>query len=119
MLDDDNRRPPFEDAARFIDARAQPGDGVIDFFFNPRSSTSGRDLVVNLKGRYGLYRAGQDDDLAWERADASGGRVFLVVPQIGPLRGVPRRVGPGGAFPLRDHRIYPGFIPIGVFEYRK
>jgi mannosyltransferase len=118
MMDDDNRRPPFEGAAAFIDARAQPGDGVIDFFYNPMSKASGRDLVVNLKGRYRLFRAGDDDDAAWRRAEASGGRVFLVVPQVGPLRGVPRRSGPGGRFPLRDHRIYPGFIPIGVFEYR-
>ena len=43
--------------------------------------------------------------------------MFLVVPQVGALRGVPQRSGPGGRFPLRAHRIYPGFIPIGVFEY--
>jgi hypothetical protein len=119
MMYDDNRRPPFEDVAGFIDARARPGDGVIDFFYSPMSSTSGRDLVFNLKGRYRLFRAGVNDDAAWRRAEATGGRVFLVLPQIGPLRGVPRRSGPGGRFPLRDHRIYPGFIPIGVFEYRR
>ena len=118
MMDDDNRRPPFEDAAAFIDARAQPGDGVIDFFYNPMSKTSGRELVINLAGRYRLFRAGEDDDGAWRRAEAGGGRVFLVVPQVGALRGVPQRSGPGGRFPLRAHRIYPGFIPIGVFEYR-
>ena len=117
-MDDDNRRPPFEDAAAFIDARAQPGDGVIDFFYNPMSKTSGRELVINLEGRYRLFRAGEDDDGAWRRAEAGGGRVFLVVPQVGALRGVPQRSGPGGRFPLRAHRIYPGFIPIGVFEYR-
>ena len=115
---DDNRRPPFEDAARFIDAHARPGDAVIDFFYNPASRVSGRELVVNLKGRYHLYRAGSDDDAAWRRARESGGRVFLVVPQVGVLRGVPRRSGPGNRFPLRDYRIYPGFIPLGVFEYR-
>jgi len=119
VLDKSNQRPPFEQAAEYIDARGRSGDGVIDFFYNPASKASGRELVDNLEGSYGLFRAGEDDDGAWRRAEANGSRVFLVVPQIGPLRGVPRRSGPGRRFPLRAYRIFDGWIPLGVFEYTR
>jgi hypothetical protein len=114
-LDDDFRRPPFRDAARFIDARAAPRDPVIQFA--PPGTVLSRQLSIYFEAPHDVFSATFTDDRAWRRG-AAGRRVFLVVPQAGLLSGIPRRSGPGKRFPLRDHRIYPGWTPVGVFEYR-
>jgi mannosyltransferase len=113
-LDDDFRRPPFRDAARFIDARAGPGDPVIQFA--PPGTVLSRQLSIYFDSPHDVFSATFTDDRAWKRG-AEGHRVFLVVPQVGLLRGIPRRSGPDKRFPLRDYRLYPGWTPIGVFEY--
>jgi hypothetical protein len=114
-LDDDFRRPPYKEAAHFIDAHAQAEDPVIQFF-QPNTIVA-RHMSIYFRSPHDLFAAAIDDQGAWKRG-AKGARVFVVVPQTGLLRGVPRRLGPD-RLPLRDYRIYPGWIDLGVFEYRR
>lgn len=116
VMDADYDRPPLKQAAARVDARAQPGDAVIDILFQSDYGPLGKGLALNFDRPRKLYAPGVDDDEAWRRA-AQGAHVFLIVPQIGPLAGSRPRSGPAPGYPLQSARVYPGFLPIGVFEY--
>lgn len=117
-LDEDNARPPLKQAAERIDRRASAGDPVIDILFQPNYPALKRGLQINFERRHRVYRGGVDDDAAWRKA-ARGSHVFMVVAQVGPLKGIPRRSGPSPGYPLQSARILPGFMPVGVFEYAR
>jgi mannosyltransferase len=115
-IDADYQRPPLRQAAERVEARSQPGDAVVDLLFQGNYPGLRRGLEVNFERPHRIYKPGVDDEAAWRRA-AAGSHVFLVVPQVGVLKGTPERSGPGDGYPLRSARVYRGFMPVGVFEY--
>lgn len=119
-LDDDFRRTPYEQAAHLIDATGRPDEPVIEIIAGAQSPLGplGQSLAIHFKGAHRIYYPGVNDEEGWESA-LDGRRVFLVVPQIHALSGIPRRSGPGARFELKQHRIYPGLIPLGVFQYTR
>lgn len=132
-----NQRPPYREAAEFVNARARPGDALIDFSFLPESNAL-NPLDVYLRPGLGRFLAGSQTSRAWAPA-ARGARVFLVVPQVGPfqIRGpAPPSFGPAGpcrlrpaaatgavagtasaCYPLLSSHSYRGLTPIVVVEY--
>jgi hypothetical protein len=111
-LSDEFRRPPYDDVAAFIDARARPGDSIVkqpltwDFLEAP--------LRVQLDAPLRQYFAGVDAR-AWRRAER-GGRVFVVSPML-KLFPLTPRAGPSRCFTLADRLTSEGVVDIGVGLY--
>jgi hypothetical protein len=108
-LDTDNRRPPFKDAARFIDREARPGDAVV------QTAVSGT-VGFFYRRPHEAFVLGGDDGPAWEQA-ARGGQVFMVKAQVGLGFGLPPLAGPENRFVLRDRKVFRGSIPVLVGRY--
>jgi hypothetical protein len=117
-LDPDYRRPPFREAAEFIDDRASPGDPVVELLWLSPSNALSLALTPHFDRAHDLLRLGELDADARRRA-ALAGRVFLVVPQVAGLRGVAWGEQLGGRFSLVDRATYRGVFPVAVFEYRR
>jgi mannosyltransferase len=117
LLDQDYHRPPLREAADFVAARAGPHDPVINYF----TWLQAPDVFdAHLAPRLPLSIPGEDDRIAWARARRTG-RIFLVVPKTGPfgrLDRLGRAAGPGDRFDRVADRLYRGFTPILVGEYR-
>ena len=116
-LDQDHRRTSYRDVAGFIDARAEPGDPVID-----QSILQGPlpvALGAYFEHPHPVFRGSVNDDRAWELG-RRGARVFMVFPTPGPfrsLRHLGHLAGPGNRFELVSDRRYRGFTPVLVGEY--
>jgi hypothetical protein len=118
-LDPDTRRPPLEQAARYIDAHARRGDPVIDFAFKPSSSFLSRRLQIYFDRPHPVHQAGYEDALAW-RAAARGRRVFMVLTLEGFNDGIPRASGPGARFPLIGRSpLLRGSPPVVVLQFAR
>jgi hypothetical protein len=119
-LDHANRRSQYRAAAQLIDARARPGDPVIQHFFVTGTKAQQRVLAINFSRPHPLYRGeGPSEDAAWERGRRAG-RVFVVIPLPGYFKSVKhldRFMGPGDAFVLKDEHRYPGIEDLLVGEY--
>jgi hypothetical protein len=117
VLEVHNRRPPLREAADFVAARARTGDPVINNFVWAQAPEV---FDAYLTPKLRVFLPGEDDDLPWRIARRTG-RIFVLVPRTGPFAGV-RRVGrftgPGDGFVRVDDRIYDGFTPVLVGEYR-
>jgi hypothetical protein len=120
-LEHANRRSAYRDAAHWIDARARPGDPVIQNFFVFDKGALGEVLRINFGHPHPLYHGGGATEAAgWERG-RRGGRVFVVLPLPGYFKAVRQmepRAGPGDAFELVSEQRYAGFEDILVGEYR-
>jgi hypothetical protein len=115
MLEDDHRRPSYRDVARFIEARARPGDPVIDYSILQGPLA----LPVYFERSHPIFRSGETEDRAWKRG-RRGARVFVIFPTPGAFEGVRRlgpRAGPGKQFVLVRQRRYPGVVPVLAGEY--
>lgn len=118
MLRPPYQRPPYRQAADFVEQRYRPGDSVLDFSFRPLSDPLARAAAIYLPGK-AIYEAALDESRAWRRA-ARGGGVFMIVPQVGKLRGIPPRAGPRNLdLTLVSGRVYPGLTDIAALEYRR
>jgi 4-amino-4-deoxy-L-arabinose transferase-like glycosyltransferase len=108
------KRPPYRQAADYIERRAGPGDAVVE-------------LAIYSRPPLGLSPYLDDDRLPLSRFRPArplppppGGpraRVFLLVPQAGVLRGTPRLRELRG-FQLVSAHYFRGGGPLGLFEYR-
>jgi mannosyltransferase len=123
-LGERGQRPPFRDAAAYIERSARPGDVVVDRSPFDAYGELGRALTLHLAVQL-------DDDIARVGvrpvADVAGpaagaaraaarrdGRVFVVQNHPGepPL---PRTIGSG--YTRLDARVFPGLLPVTVTRY--
>jgi 4-amino-4-deoxy-L-arabinose transferase-like glycosyltransferase len=135
------RRPPYREAARWVDRHARPGDPVIEtplaLVRDPRLPPT--TLGVYFQRPHPLYRSGTGDVVAWRQL-AGGRSVFLVSTSQfvgarpleralsqGPVRqkappGMLSRIemtgGPDGRALVRRSKFFPGIIPVTAVEYR-
>lgn len=116
----DTQRPAFEEVAAFIERNARPGDVVLDINVFP--DPPGRALQVHLDPRLPVFDVGvyeQEERQAVAAARGRGGRILLVRPEVGLLRGaVPEPVSRD--FRARTTRAWEGLQPLTaiVFEPR-
>jgi mannosyltransferase len=119
-LEHAHRRSGYHDAAAFIDARARPGDPVIQHFILPVKGSLADGLAIYLDRPLTLFRvANGSAGAAWARGRRTG-RVFVVVPLPGyfkAVRHLPVRDGPGRAFVRVAERRWSGIEDLLVGEY--
>jgi 4-amino-4-deoxy-L-arabinose transferase-like glycosyltransferase len=107
---DDHRRPPAEEAARYVESVARPADALVF------SETAG-DLHAYSGDRVRTFR-GVADPRGWRFALRGGGRVLVVRPHFGFFAYAPKP--PGGLerrFRLESRRVFPAFQPLAVLVY--
>jgi uncharacterized membrane protein len=112
------RRSNYRAAAAFIDARARPGDPVVQTFFLPGRGPLGKMLTVNFKKPHPYYQSSAADG-AWARGRRSG-RVFVAFALPGffeSVRHVPPVAGPHSDFVRVTDAQYPGMERVVVGEY--
>jgi hypothetical protein len=127
-FDQDHRRPPYNEAADWVEGRLDPGDAIaeVPLFLQPGPEHSVLDInlpdnqpvfdaiPVRLpSGRYGV----RVDERAWEPV-RRGAALFVVTPNVGGGLAVPPPP-PGLRVRVADRRLFRGFIQVGVFEYRR
>jgi Dolichyl-phosphate-mannose-protein mannosyltransferase len=106
VVDDDYQRPPYRQAARFVDAAAAPHDPVI------------HDLDPLLAYAFGKPFKAQLKQPHESSLQPGVPRVFVVIPVEfggGPARY--RRDHLGAGYSLARHHVYPGLVRVGAFEF--
>jgi hypothetical protein len=115
-LDSGHRRSPYRDAAHVVDARARPGDPVIQRYFLPLEGSLATGLRVNFARPHPLHFAGGESEAAaWERGRRTG-RVYMVVPLPRVFKGVRHAERLAGAEQEFERR-HTGLEDILVAEY--
>jgi Dolichyl-phosphate-mannose-protein mannosyltransferase len=135
VVDDDQRRPPYREAAHYLDRVAGATDPVVDVPLNPGTEKRFRRTTLDLyfEEKHPLYTSGEV--AAWQRL-RSGRNVYVVAPELfiskealepllgdlGPTsNGLWRRTrrlgGPDGRAILREVRRLPGIFPVIVSRY--
>jgi mannosyltransferase len=117
-LSPEQRRPPYRDAADYLDANLGAGEPILEFLAIPTRSPAARMLEINLEQAHPLFRAGFDDGTmrALRQAGSSGLAVVVTGtegarrPPILPLRRAGLR--PGRRVSFR------GLVPVTVYTYR-
>jgi mannosyltransferase len=115
-LESDTHRPAYEQAAGFVEERARPGDVVLDL--NPFPGPPSEALDVHVDSRLRVFKMGYPNGErdAVRAAEASGGRIFYVRPEIGIVRGaVPAQVAP--RYRAAETRTWPGWFPLTAIVY--
>ncbi len=115
-------RPPYDEVARLIDARARPGDPVVEGPLFPvgRSLQNPlrRPLVTFFTRPHPVYLSDFGRTAAWRAADRTG-RAFAVYPDV--YRGVSRKLLPkppkGSRLRVVDRRRYDTTPPLVYVEY--
>jgi hypothetical protein len=119
-LDRGNRRSAYRDAAAFVDARARPGDPVIEVFFFGNAGALANVLSLNFAERHRVFHAGGATEAAgWEQGRRTG-RVLWVQPLPGlfkSIRHLNRFAGPGKRFRLVAERRWVGIEDMLAGEY--
>jgi mannosyltransferase len=132
---DDNRRPPYREVARHLDAVAG-GDPVVEAPLDPSlDERLGRSALDFYAGReHPVYRLGGNDAAVWRRVRA-GASAYQVLPlpmrdaladSLGRLEEVPegllerqaRLGGPDGRAILRESKTFEGLIDVSLLRYR-
>jgi hypothetical protein len=130
VVDDDLRRPPYREAAQYLDEVAGSADPVIDAPLTPATSARTRRTTLDLyfARKHPLYPSGAGSSTAW-RALSAGRNVYLVAPKAlvdRPYGGAPpphqverlkRLGGPDGRAVLRDESVLPGIFPVSILRY--
>lgn len=106
-----HERPPYRDAARYIEQRARRGDVAVEVAIYSRPPLG---LSPYLDRRVPLRRFRRGATLA----TTTRGSLFLMVPQAGPLAGTPRFRELRG-LRLASARTFTSGGPLAVFEYRR
>ena len=117
-LQDENQRPAFEEAAAFVEARARPGDVVLDqaIFVPP----PGLALRVHLDPGLRVYSADILENQEQQAVDAalrSGGRILFVRYHLPGFLLEPRAIT--RRFRAVDRRIWPGFQELEAIVYER
>lgn len=117
----EHRRSDYRAAARWVQARAQPADPVIQHLFVAEGDPLADVLRINFSRPQPVLPAGgAEEDAAWARARETG-RAFVVYSLPGAFkraRHLERFDGPGDAFELRAEQRYAGLEDLLVGEYR-
>ncbi len=112
-LRDDTRRPPYDDAAAFINEHAQPGDVVVEL--QPfRGPGPARALQVHLRQSIPWFPHDQQDQ-ALERV-APDGRVFFVATRVPVFESDVPRALERRRVAVEDHP-WNGFFPLDLTVY--
>jgi mannosyltransferase len=110
----DFQRPPYRAAARYVEAHGRPGDAVLDVVVDP--TTLGSALRVQLDRDFIVAHAGHTGTASTVARGRARGRLFLVVPQVGVLRGIPHVPALRGFRLVRAHPLR-GLADLTVFTY--
>jgi hypothetical protein len=121
-FDPDYQRPPYRQAAHFIDDRAGPGDPVIQPLLPGAETASNPTLSVHFQHPHDTLTVPRQNVPAEqlvglrERATLTG-RVFVSVSDQATTLGETGRAALPDSFRLEESRRYRGVIPVAVFEY--
>lgn len=88
-FDADFQRPPYREAADYVEDHGRAGDAVLDVSIAVATPLGGG-LAVHLDRRFELAEVGHRGTSAVLARARARGRLFLVVPQVGVLAGTPR-----------------------------
>jgi 4-amino-4-deoxy-L-arabinose transferase-like glycosyltransferase len=118
-LETDTQRPNYTEAAELVEAKARPGDVVLDL--NPFPGPPSNALDVHLAPGMRVFKLGYpgQEQRAVRAAGRSGGRILYVRPEIGVVRGaVPESVARG--YREVSAETWSGWFPltVAVFEPR-
>ena len=117
-LEDGHRRPPYREAAAFVDDRARGCDPVVEvLWLSPKNALS-KALPPQLRRDHPVHRIPVDAETGWGPV-AQSQRVTLVVQPVEALSGISWNRRLGGDYELRERRTFPGAIPVVVYEYRR
>jgi hypothetical protein len=115
-LETDTKRPNYTEAAELVEARAQPGDVVLDL--NPFPGPPSNALDVHLERDLQVFKLGYpgQEQRAVAAAHRSGGRIIYVRPEIGVVRGaVPESLQSG--WRAVESQTWSGWFPLTVVVY--
>ena len=120
-LDSDNRRPPWDEVAEYIDEHAGPTDPVIEInTFGTRSPLGQRPVLSNLKiyldRPHRFYSTPASDDAVLGKVFGAD-TIYVVKNQLPGLEGAPPPPLIDPRFHFLGMRVYRGFAPIGVYVY--
>jgi Dolichyl-phosphate-mannose-protein mannosyltransferase len=120
-LDVENRRTPWREVAKFIDARARPGDPVVQHFYIDENAAPRRVLAINFKRPHPFFSTPppEAEAPAWDRG-RHGAHVFVAWPLPGndeTVKHAGPRTGPGNRFVLVAEGRYEGLFDVVVGEY--
>jgi hypothetical protein len=139
-VDDESfRRPPFREAAEYVDEEAAPGDPVVEATLALLPDERLPPITLDRyfdEPKPRLYRAGSGDGPAWRRA-RSGRDMYLIFPvslrgsvltqnglapgeraPAGLLRRIDSIGGPDGRAVVRERRSLPRLVPVDVVRNR-
>jgi 4-amino-4-deoxy-L-arabinose transferase-like glycosyltransferase len=119
MFNPENRRSPYRQVAHFIDARARPGDPVVQHFVQPVKGALADVLRVELKHPHAVFQTPAGEARAWERGRREA-HVFVVWQLPGVFKVAKRAgrfTGPGKDFVLVAQGRYRGLEDVLVGEY--
>jgi len=120
-LDSDNRRPPWNDVADYLDAHAAPGDPIIEInTFGTRSPIGQRAVLSNVEIYFDrphrFYSSAASDSTVLKKVFGAP-RIYFVKNQLPGLKGAPPPPLIDPRFHFLGMRVYRGFAPIGVYIY--
>ena len=117
-LEDSHRRPPYREAAAFVDERARGCDPVVEpLWLSPKNALS-KSLTPQLRRDHPVRRIPVDADTGWGPV-AQSERVLIVVQPVEALSGISWNRRLGGDYEQVERRTFQGAIPVVVYEYRR
>lgn len=122
-LGTENRRTPWKEAARYIDAQAGPRDAVVQVDYFGGTDPLGRkpllrSLQIELKRPHRVVEQLRwNDRPSWLRAARGGERVYATLTGLQTLDELPRAPELGPRLRLVERRDYDGFAPVSVLVY--